>query len=69
MSTPSLSEQQRKLLADKFFEAALSNAQKAAEPPDPTEQGEFVAAAAANYSKAMLQAAQAYMTVTNVGRR
>lgn len=67
---PQLNEHQRKVLADRLFQAATENADKAHTPPDPTSEGEFVAAQASNYAKAALQLTQAWVTICNrSGRR
>ena len=59
-----LSDRQRTLLADRFFQAATANADRAGNPPDPSGTGQFVALSAEHYAKAALALAQGYMTLT-----
>lgn len=65
MSDPStLSERQRQLLADRLHSAAVKNAERAEDPPDPSGTGEFVALHAEHFAKASLALTQAFMTAT-----
>lgn len=64
-----LPEQQRKLLADRLFQAAVENVDKAHNPPTPSQEGEFAASAAANHARAARELTQAYIAVTKEGGR
>jgi hypothetical protein len=64
-----LSGQQRKLLADRLFQAAIENAGKAHTPPDPADEGDAVSASARNYAQAALALTQAFTTAMKLELR